>query len=588
MNSGIARALFGFRTLSPRDVSAILFHAMAARDWSLLAHLSFGVVRSDNDTWEALAQSADWFVLVGTGDAQRPETDVFSLFLIRLLQLRLAAAGKDDRGAASVIACVDEELGTTVEGTPLRLARHLFLSQVMLLTEVNLPIAQLVSMGLEYIRLSDELSEVLAEVRAPEFDRAMAGPDGAFDLANVAGSTLTARLTDRPSLAALLQECEPAEPDAVRRLLWFFGGRESVAQLVLDRVVLDRVWLAELKATPPDWLACRELFERTYALARRCALPGLAQGAARAIARIVDENLNDGTEALRLADEMAAEIGRSPGQDDQRATILLHKGDTADALAMWRGLLPRWTPQDEFDLQQTFSHRLAAVAAARLGEWIESADQLRNARALAHEATQATYCAGLLVDEGFARWKGGDNRGALDCLVPGLVAVDRLASDDIDEGAYLLRKRAGHTMMWIASNAAGTPPKEFAEPPPAFCSGMEPVKEPRGPSTPSDAMWTHVLQFEFAAELGNEQFRAHETRLETLRFGIIRFTFDRLRLQYRLRNLVFDDFVEWQAISQIPSPCAGSTTKMAASDLPTPFPRTQWRLIASNVMPRQC
>jgi hypothetical protein len=223
-----------------------------------------------------------------------------------------------------------------------------------------------------------------------------------------------------------------------------------------------------------------------------------------------------------------------------------------------------------------------------LGEWIESADQLRNARALAHEATQATYCAGLLVDEGFARWKGGDNRGALDCLVPGLVAVDRLASDDIDEGAYLLRKRAGHTMMWIASNAAGTPPKEFAEPPPAFCSGMEPVKEPRGPSTPSDAMWTHVLQFEFAAELGNEQFRAHETRLETLRFGIIRFTFDRLRLQYRLRNLVFDDFVEWQAISQIPSPCAGSTTKMAASDLPTPFPRTQWRLIASNVMPRQC
>jgi hypothetical protein len=111
MNSGIARALLGFRTLSPRDVSAILFHAMAARDWSLLAHLSFGVVRSDNDTWEALAQSADWFVLVGTGDAQRPATDVFSLFLIRLLQLRLAAAGKDDRGAASVIACVDEELG---------------------------------------------------------------------------------------------------------------------------------------------------------------------------------------------------------------------------------------------------------------------------------------------------------------------------------------------------------------------------------------------------------------------------------------------------------------------------------------------
>ena len=42
-------------------------------------------------------------------------------------------------------------------------------------------------------------------------------------------------------------------------------------------------------------------------------------------ADLTDENLNDPTEALRLADAMAAEIGRSPGQDDGRASILLRK-----------------------------------------------------------------------------------------------------------------------------------------------------------------------------------------------------------------------------------------------------------------------
>ena len=186
----------------------------------------------------------------------------------------------------------------------------------------------------------------------------------------------------------------------------------------------------------------------------------MAQGAVRAIARLTDESLNDPAEALRLADEMAAEIGRSPGQEDERASILLRKGDTADALAIWRELLPRWTPRDKFDLQQTFSHRLAAVAAARLGEWTDAADWLRSARALADDANQATYCAGLLVDEGFARWKGGDYRGALDCLVEGLTAIDQLPAD-ADESAYLLRKRAGHTIMWIAKAAAGTPPKDF-------------------------------------------------------------------------------------------------------------------------------
>jgi hypothetical protein len=539
MHSGIARAILGFRTLSPTDVSTILFHAIAARDWLVVTHLSFGILRSDNETWEALAQSADWFVLVGTGGATRPVTDVFSLFLIRLLQFRLAAASHDDKGAASVITCMDEELPATVEGMPLRLARHFFLGQVLLRTEVNLPMAQLVPIGLEYIRLADELKDMLAAARDAEFDRVLAGPDGAPDLAGVAGFTLTQHLTDRGSLAALLEACEPADADAVRRLLWFVGRQESTAQLIFDRV-----WLAEMKRVAPDWLACREVFQRAYALARRCALSGLAQGAARAIMHLTDENLNDPAEALRLADAMAVEIGRSLGQDDAHASILLRKGDTAAALAIWRELLPRWTPRDEFDLQPTFSHRLAAVAAARLGEWTDAANWLRGARALADDVNQATYCAGLLVDEGFARWKGGDNRGALARLVKGLTAVDRLPADDADESAYLLRKRAGHTIMWIANTAAGAPPKNFSEPPPACCSSLEPVKEARVSSTPSDAMWAHILEFEFVAEIGDEQFRAHEAGIKASRYGLIRFTFDRVRLQHRLRSLALDDFLE--------------------------------------------
>jgi hypothetical protein len=539
MHRGIAHTLLGFHTLSPTDVSTILFHSMAAQDWSAVAHLAYGIVRSDNETWEALAQSADWFVLVGTGDAIRPNTDAYSLFLIRVLQFRLAAASRNEKGAASVIACLDEELPPTIEEMPLRLARHYFLGQVLLRTELNLPMTQLVSMRLEHIRLADELKEVLADVHDAESDRALAGPEGATDWAGVAGSTLMPHLTDRHSLTALCEMCEPEDANTVRRLLWFMGGQESAAQLIFDRI-----WLAEFNTPVPDWLACREAFQRVYSLARRCALPGLAQGAARAIARLIDENLNDPEEALRIADTMGAEIGRSPGQNDGRASILFNKGDDAGALAIWRELLPRWTPHDQFDLQQTFSHRLAAVAAARLGEWTEAADWLRSARALADEATQATYSAGLLVDEGFARWQGGDDRRALDCLVEGLTAIDRLPADDTDDRAYLLRKFAGHTIMWIAHTASGSPPEGFPAPPPACCSRLEALKQAKGPSTPSDAIWTHVLEFEFLAQLGDEQFRAHESRLKPSPYGVVRFTFNRLRLQQRLRNLALDDFVE--------------------------------------------
>jgi hypothetical protein len=63
----------------------------------------------------------------------------------------------------------------------------------------------------------------------------------------------------------------------------------------------------------------------------------------------------------------------------------------------------------------------------------------------ANEVNQAIYYAGLFLDEGFARWKDGDNRSALDCRVRGLTAIDRLASDESVEIAFLLRKRASRT-----------------------------------------------------------------------------------------------------------------------------------------------
>jgi hypothetical protein len=385
MNAAIARAILAFRTLSPTDVSTILFHATAAREWLAIAQLSLGLLTSDKETWEALAQSANWFVLVGAGGAMRPETDVFSLSLIRLLQLKLAAADHDNESAASVIACMNEELPATVEGMPLRVTRYFLLGQVQLCTEVTLPVAQLVSMGLEFIRLTDELKDVLASVYDPEFD-VLEGPDGAPDLAGVAGFTLIPHLTDRHSLTALLEACEPIDTNVVRRFLWFVGGQESTAQLIFGRVLLS-----EFNSAAPDWLACQKVFQRAYTFARYRALPSLAQGAARAIAQVTAENLNDSGEALRLADEMAAEIGQSPGQDDERASILLRKGDFAGALTIWRELLPRCTPRGHFDFQQTHSHRLAAVAAARLGEWTEAADWLRGALALADQDNEATY-----------------------------------------------------------------------------------------------------------------------------------------------------------------------------------------------------
>lgn len=536
----IVRALMACRTLTPNDVSAILFHGFAGRDWLALARLSYGILTSDSKLWEALASGAGWFVWIGTRNAvARPDTDSFSLFLIRLLQFRLALAAKDDDAAMSIIERINSELPANIPETRLRMARYFFLGQLLLYAEVKLPIAQRISISLEYIRLSDELVEVLPKVDELTTTRVLKGPDGTSDLAAVAGFLLTQHLTNRSSLVDLLDICQELPTAELRRLLWFVGERYSTAGLVFDGV-----WVAEMGASAPDWIACRDVFRRAYEFGRHHGLRGWARAAARAISRITDENMKDSAGALKLAEAMAVDIGWSPIQEDGLATILLRAGESQRALAIWRRILPGWAPTDEFDLQQAYSHREAAVAAARLGKWNESAEWLRTARELADDINQPTYCAGLLVDEGYARWKGGDDHSALHCLVEGLIAIDRLASDDADPGAFLLRKRAGHVIMWIAHTASGITLGDLFEAPAAWCSSLEPMKEVNTPSTPSDSMWAHIIEFEFAAELGADQFSVYEDRLKMSRFGLVRLPFNQLRLQHRLRHLNLTDFVE--------------------------------------------
>jgi len=283
---------------------------------------------------------------------------------------------------------------------------------------------------------------------------------------------------------------------------------------------------------------------RAYGRAREWDLLGLAQAAAYRAAQIMDEHLDGRDEALRVAEQLAGEIGWSAAQEDGRAAIFLRDGQFTKALEIWRRLLPGWQPQSEFDLQAQFSCRDAAIAAARVGEWAEAADWFADARKRTGRGENPLYEAALLIDEGFARWKAGDSPAALSRLADGVAAIELLPPDETDERAYALRKRAGHTVMWIAAVSDGTPTGTFTEPPPAFGSSLNPVSGPRDPSTPHDIMWAQITEFEIAADLGDDVFRKTEARLVGSPYGLVRVSFGFTRVRHRLKYLQLDDLVE--------------------------------------------
>jgi len=535
----IGRSLARGRVLTPTDVSSILMHATLSRDWATIGQLSYGLMRADTETWAALAQSLSWFTIVATGAiAAYIDVDPFTRFLIRLLQFRVAAAKGDSERASQIFDMFDAELPSNIAETPLLMARYFFLASVVLRTETKLPMSRFLDVGFEFLALSDRFAAELAEASSPDFDKLMEGPEGRPDKAGVFGFNLATRIRIRADLEALLDACEGRDVVQLRRLFWFMGARETTGGLSMDRV-----WLAEHSLPAPDWPACRAVFARTLAAAKRIGLPGLAHAAAREIVRIEAENLNDAASALRSADAYGADLGWSPGLENEKATVLSNAGRPAEALEIWRRLLQGWRPRDKFDLQITYSCRLAAIAAGEVGAWAEAADWLRQAREVA-EDDQAAYRSGLLIDEGFALWKANDNPAALDRLTQGCIAVDGLPSDAEDRKAFMVRKRAGHTLMWIAAQMSGRTPEGFSEPRPAECSNLDIIEHPDLRSTPSAGLWLHLAQFEVEAGLGDAVFRRCESELTTTPYMPFRMAFGTVRIRQRLNTLALDDLVE--------------------------------------------
>lgn len=405
----IGRTLARQRVMTPTDASSILMHATLARDWGTVGQLSYGLMRADTETWAALAQSLSWFTIVAVGDgAGYLDAEPFTRFLIRLLQFRVAAAERDDERALQILDTFDAELPPETPEAPLLMARYFFLANVVLRTETKLPMSRLFDVGLEFAALSDRFAAELAGASSTDFDELMAGPDGRPDKAGVFGFNLVRRIESRADFEALLEVIEGKDDAEVRRLLWLMGARETTAGLVLDRI-----WLAEREQPTPDWGGLRELFGRTATTAKRIGLPGLAQAAAREVVRIDAENLEDPQAAIKTANAFGADLGWSPYLENEKASVLLNSDRPAEAVEIWQRLLANWQPRDEFDLQIPYSCRLAAIATAKLGAWEEAADWLRRARDATDE-DQAPFRAGLLIDEGFALWKAGDNVTALD------------------------------------------------------------------------------------------------------------------------------------------------------------------------------
>ncbi len=531
MHGLIAQAFLARRRLNPGDVSAVLLHALAAGQGDLIATLSFGLLKASKEAWRAIADMTSWFTLVATqAGTDFPIQSRGGLLLVRMMQYRIAASGDDLEAARSIVMRFDEEFAQSSTDKSVRLSRFIFLNDVVL-QGLKHTIDESVALCSQYISLADQMADILASAEAEGRTDQYVHPEEPRDYASIVGWALAARIADTEDLQDAVRSLDTVPTDHARRMLLAFGNDESTS-----RILLDQVWLVEHRREPPDWMRFHALLQSVLSLARRLDVLGLARAAAKLIVRVADEDLGEPDRALNLADELARELGEFPALVDARARILSRRGEDREALALWTKALPEWQTEAD-DFAPSYSHRDAALAAARLEQWAEAARFLGEGAKRASSSHQDAFRAGLLVDAGFAHWKAGDNPAAVESFAAGLGILDQLQDRAAIEPVRSVQRRASHTLMWVSVIAEGRSPGQFVEPPAAFCSNLEPLVEPIPTLPPIDFVIEHLLHFELSATGGDTYWRQYDTRLRNSPYSVVLVSHSELNIRRCLATL---------------------------------------------------
>ena len=262
------------------------------------------------------------------------------------------------------------------------------------------------------------------------------------------------------------------------------------------------------------------------------------------VSRVMDENQGFSEKSLERAEEYAFELGDGPSLQDGRARILTHMGRDREALELWRAALPHWNA-GHIDVNVGIGFREAAMAAGRLGLWEEAGALFSDGAERLEDESVKSFRVGMIVDEGFASWKSGDNQHALECFKRGLQALEDMQSEVDSDPVFSLQRRIGHTGMWVSTQAAGrSVPEDYSEPTPGLCSDLEPLKGEKDKGTPIDYVVASFVDFEEACKLGDALFVQHAERGMGSEHVAARVGFLERAFRWRLENVESNGLLE--------------------------------------------
>jgi len=539
LHATIAATLFRCGRFSPVEARAIFFHAWMGHSAETLTRITRALLSAPEHVWKIVANDLSWLIHVGLNPRRAlfPENAEVN-FMFRLLQFRIAVK-VDPTVASSIIEAWKQE-STPREPRQSFLAERLLLAaEVLIRHEVEVSAQDLLAFLVEIAQIQEEFtaaSQMFSIFTPSQFG--LEGQD-TVDVLSVFFLFVAARCSTVEFLDILLEGLKEIPPNVRSRLLAAFQVMEPEA-----RMLIDQVWWREAERKEPNWPSCIAVFEKAVSLALEWQAPAFATAAARGIAIVYDEYLKDSPGALTVLNRITMSLGgASLLLEDRRATILFGQGQYAESLTIWENLFTQWSsPPEHRDLVRVFASRHAGIAAARIGEWDKASRFFLEGHQYSQALQHRTLSTGFLADAGFALWKAQRDTEAVKTFTEALQQLQQLPNPDADLASFVLRKRIGHTLLWLERALR----KDFniadlLEPPSGMCSNPEHSDKFRElVDTPIDLSWSHLAQIEYHLGTGSLVFEMMRNQLLHSSMPIVCFLAAILDIQHSFRDLTFD------------------------------------------------
>jgi hypothetical protein len=529
-------------------LSSLLTHAFAGRDKEALVTVVLSIFSKEGGiSWSALSTFIGWFGFVKFELGEKLfDGDPFLNDLLRRLQFKITTEINPDL-AVKVAKVWEQEVRQLADAQlPAEISRMsllVFLNEVTSAERVPFPIFTALSHLCENYRVlknikaflpktADERDSLVTEYQLtvnPQFFLFMA----------------KRRCKGAADIVELLAAMDEVSGEEIEEFWQLLSSNDNEATLLIDKG-----WLTESSAEPPDWQTYLESLDRALAIASKRKAISLIAAIYHAKAVVLKEYCDDRQSALEaLADGETAIGHQHVVLQEYRAKIFFLEENYEEALAIWRSIfLVLKNDQDEGLL---YAYRNAAICAAELGYWAEAADLFRRGAEVAKLPSIKTPDTvkyqqdhsieySFRAEQAWVLWKAGECALAVNEFA---TIVDTFAKPPGREGnlhSHFLYRRIRHAINWMELQMSGS--QRLFEPKPGWFTQWDHedkiIKElQQSPPPPLTQLWFILARLEYKLMPTDSIFKRLESKLLASPLPIVMLGYYDLRLRHSLRQL---------------------------------------------------